>query len=383
MQKLAKRVAQAQRQAGRRAQKRTDSELQNYKLRNRQAMRNAVSEVRENLLDARRARKEDWEMGPIAPKRDLGFNGYGMFAEGVRTDWSNYGLYSPRPEVVEKRCAWAGGVKMFNLAVDDRVVILDGPDKGKIDRIRSINLQSGHVTLESQHRAISVGMFGNDSRSAPMPLAIDSVRLVYPLVNPKTGETKDTIIQQLKGIPPNMKSPNMTYERWEHGKKWDRVVPGINVVIPWPEVKAPEYQTYAGDTVRENVENRSFYYNLLSPPMPDQVLDELRNKYSKFRTRHEDWYIRKKEAEEAADKAREESVLSMQTPLEEYHAMQREIRAARGEPELTDEMLEKLGSVMAQKKQSVLKDAGVSEVTSATESISPESKSTPPPAATQ
>ncbi|KAH6983229.1 hypothetical protein BKA56DRAFT_671937 [Ilyonectria sp. MPI-CAGE-AT-0026] len=373
MQKLAKRVAQAQRQAGRRAQKQAQSEHQGYKLRNRQALRGAVTEVRENLLDARRARAEDWEMGPIAPKRDLGFNGYGMFAESVRTDWSNYGLYSPRPEVVQKRCAWAGGPKMLNLEVQDRVVILDGPDKGKIDRIRSINLQSGHVTLETHHRAISAGMFGNDSRSAPMPLSIGSIRLVYPITDPETGVTKDTVINQLKGIPPNMKSPNMTLDRWENGKKWDRVVPGINVVIPWPEVHVPEYTTQAADTIREQVEDRTFYYSLLSPPMPEQVLDELRNKFSKFRTRHEGWYVQKREADEAAMKARQESVLSMQTPLQEFHAMQRELRAAQGEPELTDEMLEKLGAVIAQKKEAALKNAGVSEVVSATPDSTPPS----------
>ncbi|KAL6400806.1 hypothetical protein AUP68_16523 [Ilyonectria robusta] len=373
MQKLAKRVAQAQRQASRRAQKQAQSEHQGYKLRNRQALRGAVTEVRENLLDARRARAEDWEMGPIAPKRDLGFNGYGMFAESVRTDWSNYGLYSPHPEVVQKRCAWAGGPKMLNLEVQDRVVILDGPDKGKIDRIRSINLQSGHVTLETHHRAISAGMFGNDSRSAPMPLSIGSIRLVYPITNPETGVTKDTVINQLKGIPPNMKSPNMTLDRWENGKKWDRVVPGINVVIPWPEVHVPEYTTQAADTIREQVEDRTFYYSLLSPPMPEQVLDELRNKFSKFRTRHEGWYVQKREADEAAKKARQESVLSMQTPLQEFHAMQRELRAAQGEPELTDEMLEKLGAVIAQKKETAFKNAGVSEVVSATPDSTPPS----------
>lgn len=157
MQKLAKRVAQAQRQAGRRAQQDVKKEANGFKLRNRQALRGAVSEVKENLRDARRARKEDWEMGPLAPKRDLGFNGYGMFAESVRTDWSNYGLYQPRPELIEKRCAWAGGVKQLNLEVQDRVVILDGPDKGKIDRIKTINLQSGHVTLENHHRACILG----------------------------------------------------------------------------------------------------------------------------------------------------------------------------------------------------------------------------------
>ncbi|KAF4971014.1 hypothetical protein FZEAL_9936 [Fusarium zealandicum] len=376
MQKLAKRVAQAQRQAGRRAQKAAEAEQVGYKLRNRQALRGAVSEVRTNLLDARRARKEDWEMGPIAPKRDLGFNGYGVFEESARTDWSNYGLFTPRPEVLQQRCAWAGGVKQLCLAVSDRVVIMNGPDTGKIDRIKSINVQSGHVTLENNHRAISAGMFGNDSRSQAMPLSIGSIRLVYPITNPETGVTRDVVINQLKVVPPNMKSPNMTLDRWEHGKKWDRLVPGINVVVPWPEVKAPEYETHPVDTHRAEVEDRTFYYNLLSPPMPDSVVDELRNKYSKFRTRHEAWYVQQKEAEAAASKAQKEPALSMQTPLQEYHAQQRELRAAEGEPVLSDEMLEKLGAIIAQKKEAAFKKAGVSEVAAADASIPPTTTTT-------
>ncbi|KAF4971732.1 hypothetical protein FSARC_1531 [Fusarium sarcochroum] len=377
MQKLAKRVAQAQRQAGRRAEKAAKIDHTNYKLRNQQAIRAAVSEVRQNLLDAKRARKEDWELGPIAPKRDLGFNGYGVFEEGVRTDWSNYGLYTPRPEVLIKRCAWAGGVKQLNLALSDRVVIMDGPDKGKIDRIRSINIQTGHVTLENYHRAITAGMFGNDSRSQAMPLSIGSIRLVYPISDPETGVTRDVIINELKAIPPDMKSPNMTLDRWEHGKKWDRLVPRLNVVIPWPEVEAPEEQTYAGDSIREKVEDRTFYYNLLSAPMPENVIDELRNKFSKFRTRHEEWYVQQKESEAAATQARADSAQSMQTPLQEFHAQQRELRAHEGPPELSDEMLEKLGAIIAKKKKDALKDAGMSQVATADASIIPATK-TPP-----
>ncbi|RMJ18342.1 hypothetical protein CDV36_002010 [Fusarium kuroshium] len=376
MQKLAKRVIQAQRQAGRRAEKAAKTEQTNYKLRNQQAFRGAVSEVRQNLKDARQARKEDWELGPLAPKRDLGFNQYGMFAESVRTDWSNYGFYTPRPEILEKRCAWAGGLKQLNLAVSDRVVIMDGPDKGKIDRIKAINLQSGSVTLETHHRAISAGMFGNDSRSQPMPISIGSIRLVYPITNSETGLTRDVVINQLKAVPPNMKSPNMTLDRWEHGKKWDRLVPGINVVIPWPTVEAPEYETQPSDTPREAAENRSFYYNLLSAPMPETVIDELRNKFSKFRTRHEEWYVQQKEYEANTERARQDSILSMQTPLQEYHAQQRELRAAQGEPELSDEMLEKLGAILAERKEAALEKAGVSEVVA--DSSIPPTKTTPP-----
>lgn len=152
MQKLVKRAAQAQRQATRRAQLRREQENIDSRLRNRQALRSAVAEVRQNLKDARQARKEDWELGPIAPKRDLGFNNYGVFQENIRQDWSNYGLHTLPAAVIEKRCAWAGGSKQLNLAEQDRVVILDGPDKGKIDRIKSVNPENGTVTLENTHR---------------------------------------------------------------------------------------------------------------------------------------------------------------------------------------------------------------------------------------
>lgn len=204
---------------------------------------------------------------------------------------------------------------------------------------------------------------GGDSQALPLPISIDAVRLVYPITDPKTGVTRDSIIRELKAIPPNMQSENMTLDRWEHGNKWDRVVPGINVVIPWPEVKVPEFVTQDADTTREQVEDRTFYYNLLSPPMPSPVLDELRNKYSRFRTRHEGWYIAQKMSEVEAKKKRHELLVSMQSPAAELGIRNQEVKAAKGEPELTDEMLEKLGQIIAQTKAASLEDAGVTEVT--------------------
>ncbi|KHN97749.1 KOW motif containing protein [Metarhizium album ARSEF 1941] len=364
MQKLAKRAAQAQRQATRRARQQMEREKIDHRMRNRQALRSAVSEVWQNLKDARQARKEDWEMGPLAPKRDLGFNNYGAFRETARQDWTNHGLHQARPQLIEKRCAWAGGAGQLNLAPQDRVVIMDGPDKGKIDRIRDVHPENGTVTLENHHRALSVGLFDGPARSQAMPISVGSIRLVYPLRNPEIGVTRDVIINQLKAVPPNMQSPNMSLDRWQYGRKWDRLVPGLNVVIPWPEVQAPVFETMKCDTVREQVEQRTFYYGLLSPPMPDQVLDELRNKYSRFRTRHEPWYIKQKEMEEAAKKGRLEATRSMQTPLAEFHERRREVRDTLGEPELSEDMLEKIGEYMAKKRDAALSQGGVSEVSS-------------------
>lgn len=152
MQKLAKRAAQAQRQATRRAIKQIGHDDAGKRSQARQGLKSAVKEVRENLEAARRARREDWELGPLAPKRDLGFNNYGAAQEGARQDWTHGNSNREKPQRIEQRCAWAGGVGQLNLAPQDRVVILDGPDKGKIDRIQRVQLASGTVTLENYHR---------------------------------------------------------------------------------------------------------------------------------------------------------------------------------------------------------------------------------------
>ncbi|KAG5918273.1 hypothetical protein E4U42_006931 [Claviceps africana] len=364
MQKLVKRAAQAERQASRRSRQQLERHNVDGRIRNRAVLRSAVAEIRQNLKDARQARKDDWELGPLAPKRDLGFNSYGAFKESLRQDWTNAGMYQQKPQLIAQRCAWAGGVRQLNLAPQDRVVIMYGPDKGKIDRIKGVQAESGTVTLETHHRAMSVGMFDNPMRSQPMPISIGSIRLVYPIPDDVTGITKDVIINELKAVPPNMQSPYMSLDRWQYGKKWDRLVPGLNMVIPWPEVVVPEFETTKADTTRQQVEERTFYYNLLAPPMPDTVLDELRNKYSRFRTRHEPWFIKKKEEEVAVKKGRAESIKSMQTPLQEYHERQRELRNTKGEPKLSEDILEKMGQLMAKKKGMALDRRGVADVTS-------------------
>ncbi|CAG9956223.1 unnamed protein product [Clonostachys rosea f. rosea IK726] len=359
MQKLLKRTAQAQRQAGRRAKKVHRRDEFDTRRRNNQYLKMANDEIRQNLKDSRRARKEDWEMGPLAPKRDLGFNGYGTFRENLRQDWTNNGMNPIDPKVLEQRCAWAGGVKQLCLAPQDRVVILDGPDKGKVDRIQSVNKLNGSVTLENHHKALFQTWLDGKHHAQAMPISVGSIRLVYPITNPKTGITKDTIINEIKPIPANMESDNMSLDRWEYGNKWDRLVLGINVSIPWPEVQAPKFDTYDIDTTRDKVEARTFFYNLLSPPMPNVIIDELRNKYSKFRTRHDPEYIAMKELQERMKKGNPAVLKSMQTPLEEFHEKQRELKEARGEPELSEHMLTKLGEIIAKTKATSLEDAGI------------------------
>lgn len=365
MLKLYKRAAQAERQVARKVARQTKNEAKGDRIRFRQAVTEANKEMRANKKASRQASRDAWELGPLAPKRNLGIDNYDALGGGLRTDWTNMGTYKPKPEVAERRCAWAGGTKQLNLAPKDRVVILDGPDKGKIDQIKAINLETGSVTLESCHQAITSAALST-VQSTAIPIPISSIRLVYPITDPATGVTRDVIINELKAVPPKMDSPNMNFDRWTYGNKWDRLVPSLNQVIPWPETEVPELKLQKGDTPREQVEERTFFWTLLSPPMPPSVLDELRNKYSKFRTRHEQWYIQKKEAEEAHKNKRLQLLDTMRTPLEEYHEKQRATKAALPEPELSEDMLAKLGEIIAQKKAAALDQAGVTEVSSPT-----------------
>ncbi|KAG5920532.1 hypothetical protein E4U61_007801 [Claviceps capensis] len=364
MQKLLKRAHQVERLATRRLQVKREGEEIGKRIQTRRSLREAVDQARQDVLNARKARKEDWELGPIAPKRDLGFNSYGIVSSPMRLDWDNEGMARVRPELLEKRCAWAGRPGRLNLAPGDRVVLLDGPDRGKIDRITEIKEGTGTVLLEKRHRVLSQSMLGQPPQSKAVPISLSAVRLVYPIPDPATGIVRDTIINQLKHVKADMKSPNMTFERWEYGKKWDRVALGLNMIIPWPKVEPPEAHTSEADTMRTEVEHRTFYHTLLAPPMPEAVIDELRNKYSRFRTRHESWYIEKKTKYEADSKrVREEGLRSMRTPLDEFKEKQRELKASKGEPVLSEDMLEKIGQLMAKKNGEALSRAGASAVT--------------------
>ena len=135
--------------------------------------------------------------------------------------------------------------------------------------------------------------------------------------------------------------------------RWDRVIPGLDIKIPWPvgEKKAPkEKLDTASDTLRIEVDVKSYIPTLLRPPMPRSVIDELRNKYSVFRTRHEPEYIAKKDAEEKAKLEKKKTIKAMRTPLMEANRKERKLKRMKGKGKLTPEMLERIGKAIAEKR---------------------------------
>jgi large subunit ribosomal protein L24 len=192
-------------------------------------------------------------------------------------------------------------------------------------------------------------------RTIEQPVLLNSVRLVFPLTDPETGVTRDVIVKKLV-------NGKMWFDRHTGKQKWSRIIPGLNIKVPWPKVDAKEHKDFPVDTLRLDVESKTFVPTLLRPPMPNSVIDELRNKYSIFRTRHDPEYIAAKIAEDQEKEAKKKLAEEMRTPLKEINRKERKLRKTKGKGKLTKEMLEKIGQVIAKKRQLALDVAGMSKV---------------------
>lgn len=124
-------------------------------------------------------------------------------------------------------------------------------------------------------------------------MPIDDVRLVVPLDDPKTGAVKDVLVKNLYAAGP--------YLEREYGleiPRHTRYIAGLDVEVPWPTSSPEEHQDEEVDTLRIDVEEKSWVPSLTEAPFPLSVIDELRNKYSKYRVRHDPEWVEKKQRED-------------------------------------------------------------------------------------
>jgi large subunit ribosomal protein L24 len=212
------------------------------------------------------------------------------------------------------------------------------------------------VLTHPEQANVHVPQYLQEENKPPVQLTksvvpVSAVRLVHPLTDPETGTTRDVIIRELKPV-------GITHDRPTRRVFYSRIIPGLNVRIPWPKYEPPRHEDQPYDTLRLDVEERTFVPTLLRPPMPEAVLDELRNKYGKFRKRHTPEYIAAVEEREAAKKAQQNGARAgeMLLPVQEYNRKMRELRRERGKPELSEEMLEKIGEVIV--KNRLVRSAG-------------------------
>ena len=180
-------------------------------------------------------------------------------------------------------------------------------------------------------------------RPTAMPIPLRDVRLVAALPQPETGALRDVVIQELR-------LTKKTFAQLKGHDPPTRSVAGVHprIALPYPETAAePDYEEADCDSFRIEVEERTFAPSLRAPPMPPALIDELRGKYSRFRTRHDDEYIRRKEEEKAMEEVRKQaSARRMVTPLQEWRAKRRKERRQRGWPGLDEDALERIGEAM-------------------------------------
>ncbi|KAL9030011.1 MAG: hypothetical protein Q9196_001825 [Gyalolechia fulgens] len=342
MQKLLKRTAQVEKQAARRnriTRSKNASDTRRLLLL-QQTLRDKAR--RELYVSARQAQKEDWLLGPLAPRRDVGDKA------------ETYGTVPLR--MVENVEKMDGEWKKWGIREGDRVCVVGAKerDHGKIGIVRDVKEKAESckvqginlINVPTPDYMKTIGRNEPPVQTTEAPLHLSSVRLVTPLLDPTTGIKRDVIVNELTLTPTgqrfiaNFMSPDT----------------GKPHYIPWPPKENPEFKDHDDDTLRIDVEHVTWVPSLLRAPMPSGVIDELRNKYSKFRTRHEDSYIHmKEEIDENARRKKEEmewgsgTPKAMLTPVQELNRMRKMERKGLEVDKLTEEVLAGIGELMVKR----------------------------------
>ncbi|KAL2041198.1 hypothetical protein N7G274_006143 [Stereocaulon virgatum] len=305
--------------------------------------------IRKRRWAARTARREEWFMGPLAPRRDLVDEEWGCVSVAEMT-----GVKARR---VEDKWRARMGWEDCLVEVGDRVVIVaqQGPesrDRGRIGTVIEVRKISNDVVVEDLNLADMRVPYrfrisepsSPKIRTIPLPIPFASIRLIYPLRI--DGRLQDCIISKLIRLPGNSKKRYIANSDKATGSL-------VEVPIPAKKDDKPEKKDHEIDTLRFEVEEQTWTPTLLRAPMPGSVIDELRGKYSKFRTRHEPGYalaLENREKRKAAYKAWVKSGGGMLlTPSREARLKERSELMAKGKPELKAEVLERIGEVMAGK----------------------------------
>jgi large subunit ribosomal protein L24 len=198
-------------------------------------------------------------------------------------------------------------------------------------------------------------------RAMEASLPVSDIRLVVARENLETGITEDVIVEKVVVWSKSTVKLKQTSELWE-GMVVDnqtlidemerdggrtRWIPSLNLHIPWPEKSPEEHKDYDADSLRINVDAKTWVPLLLSAPLPRGVIDELRNKYSKFRTRHDEDYLEKKRAQDAQEEwLKRVHAAMMVTPRKPNLPKPAVPHRQRSPPVLTDEVAVAIGKAM-------------------------------------
>jgi hypothetical protein len=99
----------------------------------------------DQIKKMRKAQREDWELGPLRPKRDVG---------DQKESWGTLNSLRAQGPVLTQTTAWekqiefAGRMGRELIQVGDRVAILEGRDRGKIGQISHMDFDRAECKVE-------------------------------------------------------------------------------------------------------------------------------------------------------------------------------------------------------------------------------------------
>jgi large subunit ribosomal protein L24 len=158
MQKVIRRTILAEKQAARRAAKRRDTARRETRKTNREQNIYVRKDATQEIQKRRAERKEDWELGPLAPRRDVG---------DKKETYGTISTQRLRGPLLEARERWEAlksvGGRHLNIVADDRVVLLEGRDKGKIGKVISTDLMRAECVVEGLNMVCTTLIFQKSS----------------------------------------------------------------------------------------------------------------------------------------------------------------------------------------------------------------------------
>lgn len=146
MQKVIQRTIFAEKQAARRLSKKKDKAANAWQNSRRIEHERRLKTATSNLAAARQARVEDRELGPLAPRRDVGdnMNSYGT----VDQEYLRLGKMTLKERAEQLKNL---GGRYLSITKGDRVVLLEGRDKGKIGKVTEIDATRGMCKVEGMN----------------------------------------------------------------------------------------------------------------------------------------------------------------------------------------------------------------------------------------
>jgi large subunit ribosomal protein L24 len=142
MQKILRRTALAESQVARRLAKKKDAHLRLKEKTQRENDTYKANLANADIKRERQVRREDYELGPLAPRRDVGTmkDTYGT----VHAIQMSGKRLTPKERVEQ----YPDTPRYINIVPEDRVVLLHGRDKGKIGKVTGVDNKTFEVTVE-------------------------------------------------------------------------------------------------------------------------------------------------------------------------------------------------------------------------------------------